>query len=332
MAEAMLASMVIEVLDPNSAYFDPVALEQLREEDSGHVEGIGALVATDEDPEPEAGDDSCTVISEECRLVVTSTIPDGPAERAGVEAEDVIVAVDGESIDGLSVDLVTSKVRGPAGTTVEITVDREGSELDFEIERAAVDIPILDSEVVGDVGYLRLNVFLEQADRAVENALGGLLADGANSLVLDLRDNPGGSLEATVNIVSEFLEDGVILRTQSPGSDTPYHVRERGIAREIPMVVLVNGSSASASEVTAAALQEAGRAMIVGEPTYGKNTVQQRFNLQNGGALKLTTARWVTAEGNSFGGTGVIPDIAADLPNDLSVADLVAEAVKLGGL
>jgi carboxyl-terminal processing protease len=332
MAEAALAAMVAEVLDPNSAYFDPGAFEQLREEDDGHVEGIGALVATESTPEPEPGEQACTVIGDDCRLVVTSTIPDSPAARAGVEAEDVIVAVDGESIDGWPVDLVTAKVRGPAGTKVEITVERAGAELDFEIERAAIDLPVVESEMVGDVGYLRLNVFLERADRAVARALDGLIEDGAKSLVLDLRDNPGGSLEATVNIVSEFLETGVVLRTQAPGSDTPYPVRDGGLAQEIPMVVLVNEGSASASEVTAAALQEAGRALILGEPTYGKNTVQQRFDLQNGGALKLTTARWVTAEGNSFGGTGVTPDVAADLPGDLPVADLVAAAVRLGGL
>lgn len=192
---------------------------------------------------------------------------------------------------------------------------------------------MVESEVVGGVGYLKLNLFTDTSDRQFHTALLELLDSGIARLVLDLRDNPGGALDATVNIASEFLSGGVVVRTQAPDEDTDYPVEFGGIATdsELEIVVLVNRGSASASEVLSAALQERQRAVIIGENTFGKNTVQQRFNLSNGGALKLTVARWVTAEGADFGGDGVTPDINADLDTGLAVSEVVAEVSALAG-
>ena len=331
-AEAALAGMVT-ALDPNSAYLDSRALALLEEDQTGEVEGIGALVASEDLSAAEPESTPCSVISSTCRLVVVSTFADGPADRAGVEPGDIFVAVDLVSIEGWAVDEVTAKVRGEAGTDVTLTVDRDGRQIEITITRAAIVIPVVESEVIGGVGYLRLNVFTDTSDRQFHGALVDLLNSGIERLVLDLRDNPGGALDATVNIASEFLSDGVVVRTEAPDEETNYPVEIGGVATnsDLEIVVLVNRGSASASEVLSAALQESQRALIIGENTFGKNTVQQRFGLSNGGALKLTVARWVTAEGADFGGDGVTPDIDAQFDPTLSVGEVVAEVSALAG-
>jgi carboxyl-terminal processing protease len=331
-AEAALAGMVT-ALDPNSAYLDPRALELLEEDQTGEVEGIGALVASEDLSADDPESTPCAVVSATCRLVVISTFDDGPADKAGVQAGDVFLAVDSEPIDGWTVDEVTAKVRGPAGTDVTITFQRGAVPINITVTRAALIIPVVETSVVGAVGYLKLNLFTDTSDRQLHAALLELLDSGIARLVLDLRDNPGGALDATVNIASEFLSGGVVVRTQAPDEDTDYPVEFGGIATdtELEIVVLVNRGSASASEVLSAALQERERALIIGENTFGKNTVQQRFGLSNGGALKLTVARWVTAAGADFGGDGVTPDISAEIAAGLTVNEVVAEVSALAG-
>lgn len=330
--EAALAGMMA-ALDPNSSYLDPQALRLLEEEQAGEVQGIGALVASEDLTAADPETTPCAVVSETCRLVVVSTFVDSPAERAGLLPGDVFVAVDGESIVGWNVDEVTATVRGAAGTEVLLTVDRAGELLDLGIIRAALTVPVVESDLIADVGYLKLNLFTDTADRQMHDALSTLLGNGIDRLVLDLRDNPGGALDATVSIASEFLVEGVVVRTQSPDDERTYEVEGGGIATstDLEVVILVNRGSASASEVLSAALQEADRAVVIGENTFGKNTVQQRFGLSNGGALKLTVARWVTASGADFGEGGVTPDIVAEIEPDISVDDLVAEVSDLAG-
>ena len=330
--EAALAGMVT-ALDPNSAYLDQRALELLEEDQTGEVEGIGALVASEDLTAAEPESTPCGVVSATCRLVVISTFPDGPAASAGIEAGDIFVAVDHEPVDGWTVDAITAAVRGEAGTDVTLTFERSGVQVDITVTRAALTIPVVESEVVGGVGYLRLNLFTNTSDRQFHGALLELLDSGIGQLVLDLRDNPGGALDATVNIASEFLSGGVVVRTQAPDEDTNYQVEAGGIATgsDLEVIVLVNRGSASAAEVLSAALQERQRALIIGVNTFGKNTVQQRFGLSNGGALKLTVARWVTADGSDFGGDGITPDINAELDTELSVSEVIAEVSALAG-
>ena len=330
--EAALAGLMT-ALDPNSAYLDQRALQLLVEDQTGQVEGIGALVASEDLTAADPESTPCNVVSATCRLVVISTFPEGPAAQAGIEAGDVFVAVDHEAVDGWSVDAVTAAVRGEAGTDVTLTMDRSGTQLDITVTRAALTIPVVESEVVGGVGYLKLNLFTDTSDRQFHGALLELLDSGIGQLVLDLRDNPGGALDATVNIASEFLSGGVVVRTEAPDEETNYQVENGGIATgsDLEVVVLVNRGSASAAEVLSAALQERQRALIIGENTFGKNTVQQRFGLSNGGALKLTVARWVTAEGADFGGDGITPDITAELGTELPVSQVIAEVSALAG-
>src|SRR5690606_16106289 len=182
--EVAVAGMTFLALDPNSGYFDAETLELVEEEQSGQIEGIGALVATMEDGSEETN--VCQIISDTCHLRIVSTIEGGPARAAGLQEGDEFLAVDGEPIEGLSVDEVTSRVRGPAGTQVELTMLRDGEEFTITITRAAVQVPVVESEMVGDVAYLRLNVFTDNADEQLRRELEDLLAGNPTTIVLDL--------------------------------------------------------------------------------------------------------------------------------------------------
>ncbi|MGH8957500.1 MAG: S41 family peptidase [Acidimicrobiia bacterium] len=324
---------LMNALDPNSAYLDPAALRMMQEDQAGSVEGIGALVASEDLTADDPESTPCSIVSASCRLVVVSVFDESPAEAQGLRSGDVFVAVNGQSINGWTVDEVTAAVRGQAGTTVSLTVDRNGREMELHIVRASISVPVVESEVVGDVGYLKLNVFTDSSDSQFHEALDNLVAAGIDRLVLDLRDNPGGALFATVQIASEFFSEGVVVRTIGPEDEEVYDADEGGLLADgsLPVAIVVNRGSASAAEVLSAALQERNRAVVIGDNTFGKNTVQQRYGLSNGGALKLTVARWVTAGGNDFGEDGVTPDIAADLDEELTVDQLVMAVSDLSG-
>jgi carboxyl-terminal processing protease len=322
-AEAMVAGFATYALDPNSAYLDEQSLALLEEEQEGEIEGIGALVSPEDETIP--GDNKqCSVVSETCRILIVSTIAGAPAEAAGLKSEDVLLEVDGESILGLSVDEVTARVRGPAGSPVDLTLERDGEPYEVTITRAAVVIPLVVQETFGDVGYDALNAFTGNAESQFEEAVVDLLGEGVDELVFDLRNNPGGFLTTAIEVTSVFLDEGDVVVTEGPDETTNYPVDGDAIVPEdIEITVVVNRGSASASEVVAAALQERERVTVVGENTFGKNTVQQRFSLSNGGALKLTIARWLTPGGHDFGGTGVTPDVELDV-DTLAPEELVA--------
>lgn len=318
-AEAMVSGLANFALDANSTYFDEEALDLLQEEQQGEIEGIGALVSPEDRTLPEENQ-QCSVISETCLIYVVSPISGAPAEEAGLMPDDVILGVDGEDILGWTVDEVTATVRGPAGTDVVLTIGRGDQTLEIAITRAAVVIPVIEQEVFGDVGYIRLQSFNAAAGDLFESAIVDVLGAGVDELVIDLRNNPGGFLNTAIDVTSVFLDDGDVVKTEGPGEDLSYSVNGTSIVPdEMPVTFVVNKGSASASEVVSAVLQERGRATIVGENTFGKNTVQQRFSLSNGGALKLTIARWLTPGGLDFGEGGVTPDVL------LEVAGLTAE-------
>ena len=329
--EAAVDGMV-RALDPYSDYQDAVDKELADEQRSGTVEGIGALVTTERVPPSEDPDaQPCTVLSDDCRMVIVSVFDGSPAQKAGLKPDDAIVSVDGDDVTGASLDEIVSRVRGPAGTEVRLGVLTDGDVREVTITRAAIDLEIVQTATPEPgVAYLKLNIFSNNSDELVEEALRELLEGDPDTLVFDLRDDPGGSLDAAVEIASEFLRDGLVLRTVSPEAETTYEVREGGLATgdQPRVIVLVNEGSASASEVVAGALQEAGRATLVGESTFGKNTVQNTFSLDNGGALKLTIAKWVTPSGHDFGEVGIDPDVTAELPTDLSVEEVVGRALE----
>ncbi len=331
--EAAINGMVAFALDPNSAYLDPQALALAEEDQTGSVDGIGALVNTEDRTTDDPAANPCLLISDTCRMVIISTFADSPAERAGLMPGDELEMVDGESVIGKTLDEVTNLVRGPSGTDVDLSFLRSDERFTVTITRAAIEIPIADWQVIDDVGYLQLNLFTNNSDEVVHDALRELVDDGATSLIFDLRNNPGGSLDSSVEIASEFLSDGLVLRTEAPGTVIPYEVRSGGVLTDpaFPVTILVNRGSASASEVVSGALKEAGRAIVIGDNTFGKNTVQQRFPLSNGGAIKVTIARWVTPSGADFGEIGISPDIEAEVPTDLTPDEIVALVNTLTG-
>lgn len=324
-AEAVVSGMATYALDPNSGYLDAQSLDLLREEQQGEVEGIGALVSPEDQTLP--GDNKqCGIVSVTCEILIVSTIEGAPAETAGLMRDDEIVGVDGESILGWTVDEVTATVRGPAGSEVTLTIERNGEKFDVSLTRAAVAIPVVEQDVFGEVGYVRLWNFTGNAGSQFEAAIVDLLAEGVDELVIDLRNNPGGFLTTAIEVTSVFLAEGDVVITEGPDESLDYEVTGASIVPDgMEVTVVVNRGSASASEVFAGALQEADRATVVGENTFGKNTVQQRFSLSNGGALKLTIARWLTPGGLDFGGAGVPPDVELDV-NDLE-AEALVEAV-----
>lgn len=323
-AEAMVRGLTAYALDPNSSYFDEEALKLLIQEQDGEIEGIGALVSP-EDETIEGDNQRCNLISDTCRILIVSTIEGAPAEGI-LQRDDWIVGVNGEDITGQTVDEVTAQVRGPAGTDVVLTVYRNGARLNLTITRAAVEIPVIESETIGKTGYVRLRLFTAQADEQFKETVIELLGAGVKTLVIDLRNNPGGLLETAIEVASVFLEDGKVVSTEGPLDERDYEVSGSAVVpKNMEVVFIVNKGSASASEVVSAVLQENDLVTVVGENTFGKNTVQQRYNLGNGGALKLTVARWLTPGGLDFGGRGVTPDVELDV--NISETTALVEAV-----
>jgi carboxyl-terminal processing protease len=303
------------VEDPFSGYMSPEDYAQSLGDLSGTFGGIGAEMAmtNTEDPTDLA---ACTAFSDICRLVVVAPLADTPAERAGLLAGDHVLAVDGESVDGGTMNDQIAKIRGEVGTEVTLTIQRDGGEpFDVEITRDEIVIREVESRLIdGHIGYIALNGFSSPASDQFADGLRQLLDDGADQIVFDLRDNPGGYIDAAQKVASQFIGSGLIFTQESAGDDVrEYRSTGDGVATDadLPVVLLVNGGSASASEIVAAALKEHERATLIGEATYGKNTVQVWSPLVNEGGVRITISRWFTPDHNSVAPDGVQPDIAA---------------------
>ena len=305
--------------DPYSGYLPQSQYDRALDDLSGEFSGIGAEVGIENTVDP---DDlaACPIVTETCVMVIVSPISGSPAEAAGLRPGDRVLAVDGEPTLGESLSSLVFRVRGEAGTDVTLTIERGGEERDITITRAVIDLREVTAELIaGDVAYLRLSSFTDRSTSLLRDALQQLLDQGASGIVLDLRGNPGGFIVAAQGIGSQFLPAGQLLFTVESGDDVQrWTADEGGLATDasLPLVVLVNGGSASASEIVAAALQETGRGTIVGTPTFGKNTVQVWNDLPNGGGLRLTTDRWFTPERNSVSPGGVQPDVVVEAPDD----------------
>ncbi|MEM7113366.1 MAG: S41 family peptidase [Chloroflexota bacterium] len=296
----------IELLgDEHTRFVNPDTAQRIRQ-NQGPVEGIGAIVTENEDG----------------LIEIVRPIDGQPADLAGVKAGDVLIAVDGESVIGQSLDEVVLIVRGPSGTQVTITVRRPGVEepIDFTITRARFEVPVVEAEMLPEnVAYVRLTTFLDQGATAdVEDALEPLLAQNPAGIVFDLRDNGGGFLSEAINVADLFLPESIILLERNiRGLNETFRADDGDIGEQLPLVVLVNAGSASASEIVAGAIQDNGRGVIVGEVTFGKGSVQQVHTLSNGAELRVTIARWFTPNNNTIDGAGITPDIAVETPEDL---------------
>ncbi len=303
------------VADPYSGYMPPEQYRQALGDLSGAFSGIGAEMAI-RNTRDAADLAACTELSDVCRLVVVAPLAGSPAERAGLLTGDFVVAVDGASVDGTTMEDQIGQIRGEAGTDVTLTVLRaDGEPFDITITRAEITIQEVEARMIdGHIGYIGLNQFSAPAADQFRAALADLIDQGADQVVFDLRDNPGGYIDAAQQIASQFIDDGLIFTQESAGEDVrEWPATGDGVAtdRDLPVVVLINGGSASASEIVAAALQESGRATLIGEPSFGKNTVQVWSRLENEGGVRITISRWFTPQHNSVAPDGIQPDLDA---------------------
>jgi len=298
-----ISGMLESLEDSHAVYFTAEQYGYFNEQNMGTFYGIGITISND-------GDD----------LVINSVIEGTPAARAGLQPGDLIVEIDGEARPRWDVDEAVLRIRGEEGTTVVLGIRRAGAEemIDYTIERAKIDVPNVESEMLeGDIGYVSLVSFTQVAATDVRSAIQELEADGARGFVLDLRNNPGGLLSASVDVSSLFISDGVIVTVEDRTGQVEKHRASGDTVTDAPLVLLVNGNSASASEIVAGALQDYGRATLVGEQTFGKGSVQQIEELSFGGAVKLTIAHYLTPDGRAIDKIGLTPDIVVEMEHGL---------------
>ncbi|OGO54652.1 MAG: hypothetical protein A2Z32_12905 [Chloroflexi bacterium RBG_16_69_14] len=320
LVQGAIRGMIDSLGDPYSEYLSSDEYRHNLQGISGQFEGIGAEIAT----RATDGTEGCTPLGADCRLVVTRPLDGSPAERAGLQAGDIVLSVDGVSLDGLTIDGARDRIRGPKGTVVTLSIQRgTGAPQSFAITRDVVQSKEVDSEALagGTVGYLAVAGFSDAAADEVIKALGAHLAAGRTKLILDLRGNPGGYVTAARKIASQFIGLGVVFWEQdAKGGQVATDAMTDGVATDpgLRVVVLIDGGSASASEIVAGALQDAKRATLVGQQSYGKGTVQQWQELTGeGGAFKLTVARWLTPDKRWIHQVGLTPDVVVTLPDPL---------------
>jgi carboxyl-terminal processing protease len=319
LVEGAVEGMVEALPDPYSGYLPPEEYESALDDLSGEFSGIGAEVGMRNLDDP-GNEDACTVITNVCAVVIIAPLDGSPAEAAGLRSGDVVLAVDGASTAGSTISDLVFQVRGEAGTDVTLTVQRGDETLDITVTRAVITLREVDSRILEDgIGYLRLTTFTDRSPGLVRDALVSLLEQGASDIVFDLRNNPGGFLVAAQGVASQFVPEGELLFTVESGDDVQrWESQAGGVAQDpsVTLVVIVNGGSASAAEIVAAALAETDRATLVGEPTFGKNTVQVWTELGNGGGLRLTTDRWFTPGHGTVAAGGIQPDEVVAAPED----------------
>lgn len=316
--EAGVSSMIALSLDPFTYYVPPELSGALSED--GIINAVGLLLNITN----QVGS-VCTVVEGDCRLEVAVALLDSPAYEAGIEPGDVITAIEGETVDGLTLVEVAGLLDGEEGTPVTVELSgKEGAPRQVTMDRSLPPTPQLIAEQPRPgVGYVRLPDFEMDIPAFFHTVLAEFNQADINTMVLDLRDNPGGFVDVATLVASEFFSDGVVFRTRGPEGNLEYPVQDGGIGTGIGVTVVVNTGSASAAEILAGVLQERGRAAVVGAPTFGKDAVQIGLPLRNDGQLRVTIARWVTPDGTSVSGTGVVPDVLVDIPADSSPEEVI---------
>ncbi|MBC7075339.1 MAG: S41 family peptidase [Syntrophomonadaceae bacterium] len=297
MIKGATAGIVDSLNDPYSKYLDKETWEEFKIRLEAKFGGIGVYVLRDD----------------QGRLKIVSPIPGTPAYKAGLKHGDIIIRINGENATGMSQDEAVHLMRGDPGTQLQLGIYREseGREYDFKIIREIINVPSVEDKIIDNgyrIGYIRLNQFHSRSAREMSDSLNKMLEQSKiEGLVLDLRDNGGGDFEAAVSIAGIFLDDKEIVSVVDAQGNKTVHRASPG-KLDIPMVVLVNQNSASASEILAGALQDNKRAQLVGEKTYGKGLVQTIYSLYDGGALKLTTQKYFTPDGTDINEIGITPD------------------------
>lgn len=306
--EALYDGIMEGLDDPYSVYYTAEEYADLQEDTSGEYVGIGAVVTMNSDMQVE----------------IVRPIKDSPAEEAGLQAGDILVQVDDTEITDQDLSTVVDMIRGEEGTKAHLKIYREGESdyLEFDVERRTVENYTVESEMLDDeVAYISVTQFNDNTAQEFEDAIDARQADGAKAAIIDLRDNPGGLLTAVVDMCDYIMDDGIIVSTKDRDGNILSEYEDSGEhSVDIPLVVLVNGNSASASEIFAGAMKDSGKAVIVGTTTFGKGIVQSVIPLSDGTAVKLTIAKYFTPNGNDIHEKGIEPDYEVELPDEQTSA------------
>jgi carboxyl-terminal processing protease len=299
--QGAIRGMMDALGDKHSSYMDPTTYKDANEGLAGQYEGIGAWVDTTSD-----------------YLTIISPIPGSPAEKAGLQPGDKVIAIDGKDMTGVDAELARQQVLGPAGTKVVLTVAREGESkpLEFSITREKIVVKSASGKMLDNgIGYVQITTFGDNTTSELRATLKDLMAQKPKGLVIDLRNNGGGYLQTAVEVASEFIPKGVVLYEQyGNGTRNTYDVIPGGQATEIPLVVLINEGTASASEIVSGAIQDYGRGKLVGVTSYGKGSVQNWVPLSdNEGAVRVTIAKWLTPKERSISNVGLTPDVTVEI-------------------
>lgn len=308
---------LLEALDdPYTHFVDQDQYEMQIADLEGTFEGIGAIVGM-RDGQP----------------IIVSPIRGTPAESAGLRSGDVIVAVDGESVEGLALSDVVDRIRGEAGTTVvlSITPIQSGTQREVSVVRGAITVPTVTVDVLdGEIAWIILASFTSQTDEDLRHELEGLDFDDISGIVLDLRNNPGGLVDTAVGVVDEFLDGGTIFyEVKRSNAETEFSASDDGAALDVSMVVLINAGSASASEIVSGALQAHGRATLIGETTFGKGSVTTLKELSTGSGFFVTSARWITPDRQPIEGIGLTPDVFVGDDLETEADEVLEQAIEI---
>lgn len=287
--------------DPYSVFFEPQIAEEFQKDLDGEFDGIGAEIGIKDGV-----------------IIVVAPLLDSPAERAGLKAGDKILAIDSKDTRGMALDAAVKLIRGKRGTKVKLTITRDGAAkaADYEITRDKIVIKSVQWRMEGDVAYIKILQFGTETSRDFDAVVGKVVLKNPKGIILDLRNNPGGYLDAAIKMAGEWVPDDIVVYERFKGKDEGFKANGKGRLRDFKTIVLINKGSASGSEIVAGALKDWNRAILVGEKSYGKGSVQDYNEFADGSALKLTIALWLTPNGNSINGQGVEPNVAVEITEE----------------
>lgn len=307
-----IRGLVGSLNDPFTAFAAPEVAEVNRQQIDGHFGGIGVQIDL-----TSAGE-----------VVIQRIIPGNPAEAAGLQEGDIFLEVDGQTVGLVGTDKLAEMVRGEIGTEVTLKIYRPSTDETFEVKvrRAIIEMPTVYTEDLGGIAHIQLNSFNGVATSQLEDNIQSALDDGAQAIILDLRGNGGGLLDQAVSVADLFLDEGLVLTQKGSDGEKVFESTNGQLAEDIPLVILVDGGTASASEVVAGALQDRNRATLVGLQTFGKGVVQLVYNLTDGSQLRVTSAAWYTPDGSEIHGVGLTPDIIVNEYYDMQGNDLIMTA------
>ncbi len=322
LSRGAIKGMVEALDDPYTSYLEPRTYQMSLESLEGKFDGVGAYVGIKDE-----------------QLMVIAPIPDSPAAKAGIRAGDIILEVDGSPTSEMSLEEAVLRIRGTRGTPVRLLILHQGETKPEEIEivRAEIKLPSVHLEMKGDIAHISISHFSERTNDELPPVLESMTQQAATGIILDLRSNPGGSLEAVVDVASYFLKEGVVVHVvDNQGKQASLSVKPKDVTTDLPIIVLADNYSASGSEVLAGALQDHGRAIIAGTRTYGKGSVNTLHQLKDGSGLYITTARWLTPNERLIEGKGISPDYELELEGEDAIQwamdYLKANKERVGGL